>query len=263
MRRTLQTNAASELEARGNGHQTMSSSLLTGLIGLPTVTVVFAVFYVMWAARTSAATSRAALLSGITLVAWAATVTVLGLRGVFAQPDGNSIPPVGIALLAAFALMVVAFGTSASLRSLFTNQQHLIRLNVWRLVGAVFLLLMLDGQMPALWALPAGIGDIAVGATAFWVASRFATEPGRPIAIGFNLFGLADLVVAVGLGIMTSPGPMQVFHTIPTAELATQFPLVLVPTFLVPLACALHVVSLTQLIGGTWAKPVAVASPMT
>ena len=43
-------------------------------------------------------------------------------------------------------------------------------------------------------------GDSAVGATALWVASRVATASGRPIAIGFNLFGLADLVVAVGLG---------------------------------------------------------------
>lgn len=92
----------------------------------------------------------------------------------------------------AFAALLVAFGASASLRSLFTNQRHLIRLNVWRLEGLVFVLLMLDGQMPALWALPAGIGDIAVGATAFWVASRFATPSGRPLAIVFNLFGLAD-----------------------------------------------------------------------
>jgi hypothetical protein len=239
----------------------MSLSLLTGLLGLLTVAVVIAMFSVMWAARTSPATSRAAILSGITLVVWAATVTVLGQRAAFAQPDGDSIPPIGIALLLAFAVMVIAINASAALRSLFTNQQHLIRLNVWRLVGAVFLLLMLDGQMPAVWALPAGIGDIAVGMTAFWVASRVATPSGRPLAIAFNLFGLADLVVAVGLGIMTSPGPLQVFHTIPTAELATRFPLVLVPTFLVPLACALHVISLTQLIGGTWARPVAATFP--
>ena len=31
-----------------------------------------------------------------------------------------------------------------------------------------------------------------------------------------------------------------------------EFPLALVPTFLVPLAFALHVVSLWQLFGGTW-----------
>jgi hypothetical protein len=230
----------------------MSSSLLTVLVVFPTVAVIIAMWFVMWTARTSPATARTAVLGGITLAAWAATVTVLAIRGAFIEPDRRGIPPVGIALLVALAALLVAFKTSASLRSLFANQQHLIRLNVWRLEGAVFLLLMLDGQMPALWALPAGIGDIAVGATAFWVASRFATASGRLIAIVFNLFGLADLVVAIGLGIMTAPGTLQVFQTNPTAELVTRFPLVLVPTFLVPLASALHVISLTQLLRGTW-----------
>jgi hypothetical protein len=238
----------------------MSSSVLTVLVVLPIVAVVIAIVLVMWTARTSLATSRAAILSGIALAGWAATVTMLGRRGAFAQPDGISVPPIGIALLAAFAMMVVAFSASAALRSLFTNQQHLIRLNVWRLLGVVFLLLMLDGQMPALWALPAGIGDIAVGATAFWVASRLGKPSGRRLAIAFNLFGLADLVVAVGLGMMTNPGPLQVFQTVPTADLVTRFPLVLVPTFLVPLAFALHVISVTQFVRGTWAKPVELLS---
>src|SRR5687768_8308101 len=138
----------------------MPSSLLTVLVVVPTVAVVIAMCFVMWRARTSPATSRAAILAGITLAAWAAAVTVLGLRGAFQQPEGDTVPPIGIALLVAFAVMSVAFGATPALRSLFTNQQHLIRLNVWRLEGAVFLLLMLDGQMPALWALPAGIGDI-------------------------------------------------------------------------------------------------------
>jgi hypothetical protein len=53
---------------------------------------------------------------------------------------------------------------------------------------------------------------------------------------------------------MTSPGPAQVFHTTPTSELATRFPLALVPTFLVPLAWMLHVVSLWQLVAGSWSS---------
>jgi hypothetical protein len=71
---------------------------------------------------------------------------------------------------------------------------------------------------------------------------------------------MADLVVAVGLGVMSSPGAAQVFHTTPTSELATRFPLVLVPTFLVPLAFVLHVISLWQLLGGPWVRH-PVASP--
>ena len=136
--------------------------------------------------------------------------------------------------------------------SLLTNQRNLLRLNLWRLEGVVFLVLMVTGQMPALWALPAGVGDILVGAAAFPVASRLDSPGGVRRAIGFNLFGLADLIVAVALGIMTSPGPAQVFHSVPTSELVTHFPLALVPAFLVPLAFMLHIVSLWQLFGLRW-----------
>jgi hypothetical protein len=106
--------------------------------------------------------------------------------------------------------------------------------------------------MPTLWALPAGVGDVVVGALAPWIARRVETPEGKRRAILFNLFGMADLVVAVGLGIMTSPGPAQFLQTAPTSELATRFPLALVPTFLVPLAFVLHVISLWQLLGGRW-----------
>src|SRR4030095_12665756 len=133
------------------------------------------------------------------------------------------LPQVVIALVLVLLALAVCLVVSPSLRRLLTNQRHLILLNLWRLVGAVFLILMANGQMPALWALPAGIGDIIVGATAPWVANHFCTPGGRRLAILFTLFGMADLIVAVGLGIMTSPGPTQVFHTSPTSEFATQF----------------------------------------
>jgi hypothetical protein len=65
---------------------------------------------------------------------------------------------------------------------------------------------------------------------------------------------MLDLIVAVGLGIATSPGLLRVFHTTPTSALATQFPLALVPAFLVPLAFTIHVISLSQLLGTSWAR---------
>jgi hypothetical protein len=231
----------------------VSTHILTILVLLPTAAVVLAVFVVLWRERSAARDSWIAGLSAGVLAAWAVAATVLASRGFFLQPDqGTAVPPVGINLVVVFAGLAVSLAASPSLRRLLTNQPNLIRLNVWRLEGIVFLLLMANGQMPALWALPAGIGDILVGATAPWVASGFDRPGGRRRAIIFNLFGLADLVVAVGLGIMTSAGPAQVFHTTPTSDLVTRFPLALVPTFLVPLAFALHVISLWQLFGGPW-----------
>ena len=236
----------------------MSSQWLARLVVVPTAAVVVAMFAVMWRERSSMRTAFVAVIAGAVLAAWAALTVVLALRGFYMPPDTRSPPPVGIQLAIALAGLALFLAISPSLRSLLTNQKNLIRLNVWRLVGAVFLVLMFAGQMPALWALPSGIGDVIVGLAAFSVANRLDRPGGRRLAIIFNLFGLADLVVAIGLGITTNTGPMRVFHTTPTSELATQFPLALVPTFLVPLAFVLHFVSLGQLFSLTWVREVGV-----
>jgi hypothetical protein len=239
----------------------VSIDLLAALILGLTAAVVVAIFLVLWRERTSSRQSWIALLTGVGLTAWATATTMLARGGFFVPSDADSLPPLGITLIVVLVVLGICLFASPSLRRLLTNQRNLILLNLWRLVGAVFLMLMANGQMPALWALPAGIGDVIVGAAAPWIARDVETRQGKRRAIIFNLFGMADLVVAVGLGTMTSPGPTIVFQTTPTSELATQFPLALVPTFLVPLAFALHVVSLWQLFGGTWVShpPVSVA----
>lgn len=230
----------------------MSESLLNVLIVVPAGLVVIALFLVLWSARRTARQSVIAVVSGIVLVAWATGAALLTQRGFFRPPDATSAPPIGKFILAALGGMALCLVVSSSLRALLSNQRHVIWLNIWRLVGIVFLFLMAAGQMPALWALPAGIGDIIVGVTAPWVAMKFGAPGGERRAVIFNLFGMADLIVAVGLGITTSPGPLQLFHTVPTSELATNFPLALVPAFMVPLAFMLHIVSLWQLWRGTW-----------
>ena len=219
---------------------------------LPTALVVVALFVVLWSERTSSRDGRVAIASGIVLAVWAIATTVLAWRGFFQPAAGATVPPVGVDLIVVLFALALFLSVSASLRRMLRNQANLIRLHVWRLEGLVFLILMLQGRVPALWALPAGLGDVLVGATALWVARGLDRPGGRRRAIAWTFFGMADLIVAVALGVMTNPGPTQVFHTIPNAELLTQYPLALVPTFLVPLAFTLHVASLWQLRRGTW-----------
>lgn len=237
----------------------MNASFLTLAVVGTAAFVVIAVFVVLWQGRSSSRTSVVAVLSGMVLVVWLAATAALALRGIFLPPNAQSAPPVGIDVVVVLFVLTAFLSASSSLRSLLANQRNLIRLNVWRLAGIVFLILMWQGQVPALWALPAGIGDIIVGATAPWVATRLNERDGTRLAVVFNVFGILDLVVAVGLGVMTNPGPAQMFLTAPTSELITRFPLVLVPTFLVPLAFVLHAVSLWQLARGSWMARPAVA----
>ena len=221
---------------------------------LPTALVVVAVFAVLWRERTSRRDARVAIATGIALAVWAIVTTVLAWRGFFQPSAGATVPPVGANLIVVLLALALCLRVSVSLRRLLRNQANLIRLHLWRLEGLVFLVLMVQGRVPALWAVPAGVGDVLVGATAPWVARGLEDSGGRRRAIAWTLFGMADLVVAVALGVMTNPGPTQVFHTVPNAEMLTQYPLALVPAFLVPLAFTLHVASLLQLLHGTWGR---------
>jgi hypothetical protein len=49
-----------------------------------------------------------------------------------------------------------------------------------------------------------------------------------------------DLVAAVGLGVISSPGPLHLIADEPGSALMTTLPSMLIPAFLVPLLAATH-----------------------
>jgi hypothetical protein len=128
----------------------MSIVLLGVVIVAMTTAVVIAIFLVMWRTRSSPRQSRTAVISALVLASWAVVTALVAERGFFRPSDLYSPPPVGVALGLALAVLAVSLLIPPSLRSLLTNQRHLILLNLWRLVGVVFLVLMANGQMPAL-----------------------------------------------------------------------------------------------------------------
>jgi hypothetical protein len=112
-----------------------------------------------------------------------------------------------------------------------------------RVLGVLFLIVMAQGGLPAAFALPAGLGDIAIGLTAPLVYRRLAAGRGRAAAVRLNLLGILDLVVAGALAYLLA-GPIDIS---PTTEPMLLLPLALIPTVPVPLAIALHIVSLRRL----------------
>jgi hypothetical protein len=189
----------------------------------------------------------------IPLALWIAVVWGLALNGTFRSSSGaNRVVP---ALpLAIFLPVVVGLGllySSKTIASVLdaTPPSWLIGLQVYRVLGGIFLVNWALGTMPGAFALPAGIGDVAVGLlalpTALWVTS--ATPIGRKVGTWWNLLGLTDFAVAIAMGMMTSPGPFQRFaldH--PNVQLGT-FPTVMIPAFAVPNSILLHALSLRQL----------------
>jgi len=125
----------------------------------------------------------------------------------------------------------------------------LIALQLYRVVGAMWLVGALRGTLPGVFGWPAGIGDVLTGLFAVPAAMAVATgtAQGRRAAIAWNIFGLADLAVAVTLGFITSPGPFQlIIPNVPSIG-AGAYPNVLTPAFVVPSSILLHALSLRQI----------------
>jgi len=114
----------------------------------------------------------------------------------------------------------------------------------FRVAGVFFLFYLAFGHLPALFALPAGLGDIAVGIAAPLAARKLAQGTGRRATLWFNAFGITDLVVAGTLGALTG---YQLLNVTPSAAPISELPLALVPTVTVPLLLALHVTSVITL----------------
>ena len=123
--------------------------------------------------------------------------------------------------------------------------ERLVGVQIFRVLGFVFIAVWAIGSLPGRFALSAGLGDIAVGLIALFVALALVRRASgsRTLALAWNTLGVLDLVAAIGLGTglfvrLFAPGtPVE-----PAAAM-TMFPLVLVPTFGVPLALILHVLS--------------------
>lgn len=115
--------------------------------------------------------------------------------------------------------------------------RSLVILHVTRFVGIYFLLLHRRGELPYAFAVPGGWGDILAATGALLLCSLPLTAAKRRRAIGvWNIFGLCDILLvlftAARLGLQ-EPGQLRAL---------TYLPLSLLPTFLVPLIIATHLI---------------------
>jgi hypothetical protein len=194
---------------------------------------------------------RAALLAGgaaVVLGGWGAASTVIAGHGWYRQQLGRGVPWMPVAVMGFLALLlglrripVVARALDAPGMVSRLELPHTFRM----LDGAAFLIIMALGHLPALFALPAGIGDIVAGLAAPLAARRLAQGGGRRAGLWFNAFGLTDLVVALTLGALTA---YQLIHVTPTGSPISLLPLALVPTVGVPLLLAVHITSVSALV---------------
>ena len=185
------------------------------------------------------------------LVGWLGAVFFLGAAGAFEGQPETRVPTIAFAVALPIVVGAVLLARSESFRRLVdaVPLPTLVGVQLYRVIGAMFLVAFAQDRLPAEFALPAGIGDVAVGLTAPLVAYRLVRRRrwSRRAALTWNVFGIADLVVAVATGFLTSPSAYQQLAFDEPNQLIVQFPFVLVPAFAVPVSILLHIFALRRL----------------
>lgn len=186
----------------------------------------------------------------VALTAWLLLVLLLGIAGAFVGPPGKPPLAIAIGVSAPLAVFFAWLRLSRSFREfvLSLDLRFIAAMQAWRWAGLGFLDLYAYKVLPALFALPAGLGDMAVGVSAPLMVLGLLRQPGFAASgtfIRWNVLGILDLVLAVSLGTVGtllatgSPGEVS------TAPMAT-LPLLVIPAFLVPFFLMLHATALMQ-----------------
>jgi len=216
---------------------------IAGIIAIPAATCV--VLY-GGAVLAGLGRTRAAMLAGgaaVVLGGWFTASAVIAGHGWYHARLGHGVPWMPVAVVGFFGLLLALRRIPVVARALAAPgmESRLELPHAFRAIeGTAFLIFMGLGHLPALFALPAGVGDIAAGIAAPLVARGLARGGGRRAALWHNAFGMTDLVVALTLGTLTG---FQLVNVTPSGSLISELPLALIPTAAVPLLFALHITS--------------------
>jgi hypothetical protein len=184
------------------------------------------------------------------LALWLGLVTFLGSQGAFVGRADS--PPLAIFLGVTIPLAVffaAYFGWSAFRAFILSADLRLVTaIQAWRWAGLGFLSLYAHGVLPALFAFPAGLGDMAIGVTAPWMVLRLIRQPSFAASRRYriwNILGIVDFVVAVSMGTLCSGFIPRLTLNVTTSAMA-QLPLILIPAYMVPFFIMLHCTALFQ-----------------
>ena len=146
-------------------------------------------------------------------------------------------PAPQVVLLALTVTLVTAGAFWPSFRGwlLRLRWQSVVAIHLSRFVGAYFIWLYRRGELPFGFAVPAGIGDLVTAVLATALLLTAPTVSRRPwLLIAWNVVGLADILMVVAraaLEGLSDPASMMAL---------VRLPLSLLPTFLVPIIIASH-----------------------
>jgi len=160
------------------------------------------------------------------------------------------VPVVGLFVLVPLLAAAVATTWPAVRQAMLSVPMPvMVALNIVRVFAVLFLMLAAEGRLTGPFPYSAAWGDIITGVVAvpvLWLLKDGVARHAAAIT-AWNLFGAADLVLAIAFGITSTEGsPLQLFVG-PGSAAMQHAPWSFVPTVLVPIWLILHGIIALQL----------------
>lgn len=171
----------------------------------------------------------------VLLTIWAAIAVAAGAAGCVAT---SPVPP-PLIVVGLTVAWIVAYAASDRVKAWVraVPLAALVAIHLMRFVGAWFIVLYRQGELPFAFAVPGGWGDILAAATAAAVllgAIPARTPARRAVLLGWNALGLLDILFVV-----TTAARLYFVDPTQLGPL-TRLPLSLLPTYFVPLIVLSH-----------------------
>lgn len=194
------------------------------------------------------ASGAARYLGFIILYPWLLVTLLIALSG-FVEDMTPMISPLGFVmttvLILGLGLMFFWKPAQRAIDSL--PNEWLIGIQAYRVLGFIFLIGWLNGELPLALGPITAFNDVVVGVTALIVALLVRSGRHTRLARAWNLFGLLDFAYAITVGVLAAPHALRLLPLTPDTAALGLLPLSLITLWAVPLSVMLHVASLRRL----------------
>ena len=193
---------------------------------------------------------RGFFITAAVIFLWTGLLTVLAYKGFFA--DFSKLPPRPALVLLIPLPFVLLFAFSKTGKQILQSvpPQWLVFMQSFRiLVELLIWFAFLANKLPVQMTIEGRNFDAVTGLLALPVGYLLLKNKlySPKIILAFNVIGILLLLNILFIAVLSMPTPIRYFMNEPSNTLVAQFPFILLPGLLVPIAYSFHIFSLRQL----------------
>ena len=193
----------------------------------------------------------------LVIFTWMIILAVLSANGFFA--DFSKLPPrPALAILLPLPVVLLVAFSKKGTRFLQSVPRHwLVLMQSFRIVVEILLwFAFITGKLPGQMTFEGQNFDVITGILALPVGYLLSKGKSYSSKLGiiYNVIGMLFLLNILVVAVLSMPTTFRYFMNEPSNTLVAQFPFILLPGVLVPLAYSLHIFSLRQLLSKNKSK---------